>query len=114
MVHFLLDLLLARADSPLLYCDADKWNYYLSMFGLADCTKILFEHVYISYSQIHGAADSQPAAAVVHSTPGSLNSFLDNICIVDIVDTAPQAVVFLRSSSFGKQSKVLPAIRTTH
>lgn len=59
----------------------------------ADRAKILFEHAYTSYSEIHGAQYSQPTAAPVRSTPGSFNSFLDDICMVDVADTAPDAVV---------------------
>ena len=50
------------------------------------------EHAYTTYSHIHGAGDSQPAVAAARSTPSSFNNFLDDICMVNVANTAPQAV----------------------
>ncbi|KAJ7477620.1 hypothetical protein FB451DRAFT_1557286 [Mycena latifolia] len=55
--------------------------------------KILFEHAYELYSQIHGAKSTTPAAAVERARPGTLGSFLEDICMVDVANTTEAEVV---------------------
>lgn len=53
----------------------------------ASAAKLIFEHAYESYRRTHEAS-SEPTApkAPQRSRPGTMNSFLDDVCMADIDD----------------------------
>jgi hypothetical protein len=47
--------------------------------------QVLFEHVYTSYQDIHVHHSAQTQAPVVSARPSTSGSFLDNICMANVV-----------------------------
>jgi hypothetical protein len=60
----------------------------------AERAQVLFEHAYESYRQIHADEEtSQPQAPARPSRSGTLRSFLDDICMVDVADVSKPEVL---------------------
>ncbi|KAJ7768113.1 hypothetical protein DFH07DRAFT_736483 [Mycena maculata] len=60
----------------------------------AERAQVLFEHAYESYRQIHANDEApQPQAPARPSRSGTLRSFLDDICMVDVPDVSKPEVV---------------------
>jgi hypothetical protein len=49
-----------------------------------ESAKVLFEHAYISYQQIHNAENPASSQKSRLSRPGTHSAFLDDVCMVDV------------------------------